>query len=118
MMPLNIVEAHYIQQKGNNITAMLSIEKDGQMHECSAKGNCRLDAVSNAIKLEMGYSYALETYTEHSLEDMGSGSQAVSYIGLKWKNGSTSWGAGLDTDIIRSGIKALVSAINNKPQED
>lgn len=118
MMPLHIVEAHYIQQKGNNITAMLSIEKDGQMHECSAKGNGRLDAVSNAIKLEMGYSYALETYTEHSLEDMGSGSQAVSYIGLKWKNGSTSWGAGLDTDIIRSGIKALVSAINNKPQED
>ena len=79
------------------------------------QGNGRLDAVSNAIKLEMGYSYALETYTEHSLEDMGSGSQAVSYIGLKWKNGSTSWGAGLDTDIIRSGIKALVSAINNKP---
>ena len=27
MMPLHIVEAHYIQQKGNNITAMLSIEK-------------------------------------------------------------------------------------------
>ena len=29
------------------------------------------------------------------------------------KNGTASWGAGFDTDIIRAGIKALVSAFNN-----
>lgn len=116
--PINVIEAHYVQQKGNNITAMVTIEKDGEVYDSTAKGNGRLDAVSNAIKLLTGYSYALETYTEHSLEDMGSGSQAVSYIGLKWKNDQMSWGAGQDTDIIRSGIKALVSAINNKPEKE
>jgi len=35
---------------------------------------------------------------------------------LKWADGSVSWGAGTDTDIIMAGIKALISAVNNRPE--
>ena len=46
--------------------------------------------------------------------DEGSTSRAASYVGLVWGDNTVTWGAGTDTDIIVAGIKALVSAINNK----
>ena len=49
----------------------------------------------------------------HSLDE-GSTSRAASYVGLVWGDNTVTWGAGTDTDIIVAGIKALVSAINNK----
>jgi 2-isopropylmalate synthase len=113
MDPMELVDAHFIQKKG--IFAVVSLEINGEHIEESAKGNGRLDAVSNAIKAATGVRFTLESYSEHSL-DMGSSSRAVSYVGLKWANGEFSWGAGMDTDIINAGIKALVSAVNNRPE--
>ncbi|MBQ1207569.1 MAG: 2-isopropylmalate synthase [Lachnospiraceae bacterium] len=110
--PVNLIEAHFIQKKG--IFAVVSLDINGEHIEESAKGNGRLDAVSNAIQKATGTNFTLETYAEHSLE-MGSTSRAVSYVGLRWEDGSASWGAGTDTDIITAGIKALVSAVNNRP---
>ena len=55
----------------------------------------------------------MENYSEHSLDE-GSTSRAASYVGLTWGDGTVTWGAGTDTDIIVAGVKALVSAINNK----
>ena len=91
----------------------MTIEKDGQQRELSAMGNGRLDAVSNAIKAGTGMDFSIEAYTEHSLTT-GSTSQAATYVGLKWADGTVTWGAGTDNDIIVASIKALVSAINNK----
>ena len=76
-------------------------------------GNGRLDAVANAIQSATGMEFHLENYSEHSLDE-GSTSRAASYVGLTWGDGTVTWGAGTDTDIIVAGVKALVSAINNK----
>ena len=40
--------------------------------------------------------------------------RACSYVGLNWASGEETWGCGTHTDIIVAGIKALVSAINNR----
>ena len=69
--------------------------------------------MSNAVKAGTGLEFTIETYTEHSLTQ-GSTSQAATYVGLAWGDGSVTWGAGTDNDIIVASIKALVSAINNK----
>ena len=42
-----------------------------------------------------------------------SSSRAIAYVGLRGEDGKLSWGAGLDPDIIRASIDALVTAINN-----
>ena len=110
--PLNVLEAHFIQKKGIYAVGTFS-QNGGPGEEWSAAGNGRLDAISNAIKAHTGYDFTLIEYSEHSL-DSGSSSRAMSYVGLKWSNGTVTWGAGSDTDIITAGIKALVSAINNK----
>ena len=109
--PLNVAEAHFIQKQG--ITASVTLELNGSTREIVAIGNGRLDAVANAIQTATGMDFHLEQYSEHSL-DGGSTSRAASYVGLVWGDGTTTWGAGTDTDIIVAGIRALVSAINNK----
>ena len=110
--PMNIPEAHFIQKNG--IFAAVTVTMpDGITKETSAQGNGRLDAVCNALKKATGQDFTIETYSEHSLQH-GSTSEAAAYVGLRWGDGAVTWGAGTDTDIIRAGIKAMVSAANNK----
>ena len=109
--PLRVVEAHFAQVNG--ITATVTLDLNGQRKVVTSVGNGRLDAVANAIQSATGMDFHLESYSEHSLDE-GSTSRAASYVGLAWGDGSMTWGAGTDTDIIVAGIRALVSAINSK----
>lgn len=108
--PVAVREAHYVQQNG--IEASVTLEYDGRTAVAKDNGNGRLDAVSNAVSSYLGISYSIETYTQHSLE-VGSQSKAVSYIEIKTPQGESFWGTAVDTDITRSSVKALISAINN-----
>lgn len=110
--PLSLCDYHFVRS-GNQIKAILTVEYNGEVRDISADGNGRLDAVSNAIRKNLGISYSNLTYTEHALEE-GSTSKAVSYVGILNDNGKMSWGAGIHDDIIASSIYALFSAINNR----
>ena len=111
--PLNVPEAHFIQNSDGSITASVVITSGGSTIKCNATGNGRLDAVATAIEQQTGMHFTLVHYSEHAL-DSDTNSRACSYVGLKWASGEESWGCGTHTDIIVAGIKALVSAINNK----
>ena len=87
------------------------LEINGKPVTYQARGNGRLDAISNALQENLGISYRDLTYSEHALE-IGSTSRAMAYIGIKAENGQVTWGAGMDTDIITASAMALVSAIN------
>ena len=107
---LDIREAHFIQ--GRSLKAVVTVNTGGQEYEWYAAGNGRLNAVNNAIKQGLGLDYSLETYSDQSL-GKSSDATALSYVGLLWPDGSRTWGAGTDPDILFSGILALASAINN-----
>ena len=92
---------------------MTSSYEDEPSIVTDAIGNGRLDAVSNALKAAYNLDYSLEVYSEHALE-RSSSSRAIAYVGLQWPDGRMTWGAGLDSDIIRASIDALVTAVNNK----
>ncbi len=104
-----IVECHF-KQVEDGIVAEATIHHDEQIRKVKANGNGRLDAVSNAIKQYFGISYELSIYEEHSLTK-GSSSKAVSYVGVV-SDGVTKFGVGVDEDIIKSSISALVVAVN------
>lgn len=109
--PLDVPDAHFVQQNG--ILANVTICLNGACHQASGHGNGRLDAISNAIKGFTGMDFSIEHYSEHSLSQ-GSSSDAAAYVGIRWEDDTINWGAGTDSDIIRAGIKALVSAINQR----
>ena len=103
-----IDECHFKQVDG--ITAEVTINHAGESKVITSNGNGRLDAVSNAIKQYFNISYELSFYEEHSLTK-GSSSKAVAYVGIIC-NGKTFWGVGIDPDIIRASIEALIVAVN------
>ena len=90
---------------------VVDLEIDGKMVTFNARGNGRLDAVSNAIHENTDVQYTDLTYSEHALE-IGANSRAMAYIGITGTDGRIVWGAGMDTDIITASIMALFSAIN------
>ena len=111
--PCEVTEAHYKQNDDGTITAKITaVTQPGEVNRIiEADGNGRLNAVANALKSALEIDFVLETYEEHALE-RHSNSEAVSYISIV-AGGKTYWGAGRHSDIIVSGVRALVSAINN-----
>ena len=109
--PYNITEVHFKQHNG--IIAEVTVAYNGEEKVAIAAGNGRLNAVSNALKKQQfRLNYDLITYQEHALEQSSS-SRAIAYVGIRDKNENLYWGAGVNQDIIRASINALLTAINN-----
>ncbi len=104
----DIPECHFQQRDG--IDAVVTIEQDGKRTEAVGHGNGRLDAVSNALKAHFKIEYELTDYEQHAVSRTTS-SKAMSYVSIMVDE-QIIWGAGLDEDIIKSSIYALMAAIN------
>ena len=109
--PYKLIDFSLSKQQDGSIKGQIHISVHGEEKTIEGEGNGRLDAVSNALQKEFGIKYTDLTYSEHAM-DIGATSRAMSYIGITAENGEISWGAGMDTDIITSSVKALISAIN------
>lgn len=109
----DITECHFKQENG--IQAEVTIEQSGERKVIRTGGNGRLDAVSNAVKNFFGISYELSVYEEHAISK-GSSSKAAAYVGIV-HDGKFYWGVGINEDIIKSSIDALVSATNKLAKE-
>ena len=101
-------ECHFKQENG--MVADAVIHHNGNDRRIVGVGNGRLDAGSNAIKHYFDVDYQLAFYEEHSLTK-GSSSRAVAYVGIIY-NKKKYWGVGIDADIIKASIEALVVAVN------
>lgn len=110
----DIPECHFKQTGG--ITAEVTIAQGQGRHVVTASGNGRLDAVSNALKAHFGMEYRLTGYEEHAVS-AGSASKAAAFVGIS-RGGKVHWGVGIDEDIIKSSVAALVAAVNNLKGEE
>jgi 2-isopropylmalate synthase len=109
--PIDVVEAHFSQVGG--LSTVITVQVGEERHIFRAAGNGRLDAISNALKANLGLEYELVTYKEHALQT-GSNAQAIAYVGIRYGNDRISWGAGTHDDIMAASVNALVSAINRR----
>ena len=98
------------RENAEGVEATVTLRYRGVDQTVTASGNGSLDAVSNAIRGVIGKDYVLDTYTQHALEEKST-SRAASYVSITL-DGKTYWGAGVDSDIIMSSVKALISAVN------
>jgi len=108
--PIEFVKYSYANSDEHE--TIVKVLVDGAVKELSGKGHGRLDSIIDALQQNLNLSFSNLVYSEHALE-VGSKSQAVSYIGIQSADGATHWGCGVDPDIMTSSVKALFSAINN-----
>lgn len=97
-------------EEKDGVIAEATIHHGGNDRKLTGVGNGCLDAVSNALKHYFDISYELAFYEEHSLTK-GSSSKAVAYVGVIC-NKKKYWGVGINADIIKASVEALVVAVN------
>lgn len=98
-------------EQGSSADVEAVIAVNGETKVVSAAGNGPLDAFCGALKAGLGCEFTLCGYHEHALTK-GSGSKAVAYIETELPDGRRFWGAGVDTDILVTSIKATLSSLN------
>lgn len=107
--PLEMLDYHFIRSEQMMVT--LSIKYNGSERDIMGRGNGRLDAVANALRQNLGLTFDILDYNEHSLS-AGSSSKAVAYVEIMDCMEEDRFGVGVHDDIIAASIHALVSAIN------
>ena len=106
---VKVVNEQYLPT-GEGVTGNVTVSVGGVETTHFVTGNGRLDCVSNALKAATGKAFTLESYTGHALEETSS-AKAASYVSVT-AGGKTFWGVGIHGDIMKSSVKALVSALN------
>jgi 2-isopropylmalate synthase len=91
-----------------------TLEVNGEEISLHAKGNGPLDAFCTAVK-GITEQWKLVSYHEHALNG-GSSAKAAAYIEIQTPEGISTWGTGVDTDIIIASIKAVLSSLNRSYQ--
>lgn len=107
--PLEFVNYKFVQH--DDFQTTITIKMNDNVQEFIGEGNGRLDAISNALRSKLGIKFTKLIYKEHA-QELGSKSNAVSYVGITAPDGTVYWGCGIDVDIMTSSVKALFSAIN------
>lgn len=108
--PLEFMKYQF--KKYEDFQTTLTIQVNNDILDISGEGNGRLDAISNALQTSLGVHYSDLAYKEHA-QEIGSRSNAVSYVGITDEEGKVHWGCGIDVDIMNSSVRALFSAVNN-----
>ncbi|QYM79880.1 2-isopropylmalate synthase [Horticoccus luteus] len=97
--------------RGHEVTCQAELFWNGERRLISGVGNGPVAAFVHALGTADLPPFKLLSYTQHSLEQ-GEESRAVSYVEVKTADGRNCFGAGIDENIERAPLKALVSALN------
>lgn len=95
-----------------------TLSVDGTFRVVNGGGNGPLSALLDALKAHLDLDLTVREYSEHTIGE-GQTAKAASYVELvetKREPGLRQegwWGAGMDTDITGSGLRAVLSAVNN-----
>jgi 2-isopropylmalate synthase len=107
--PIEFINYSYKQH--DDYQTAVTIRANGQVQEFVGGGKGRLDAISKCLQTNLDVPFTNLVYREHALS-VGSGSEAVAFIGITGTDGTVYWGCGMDVDIMTCSVKALFSAMN------
>ncbi|MDI3360214.1 2-isopropylmalate synthase [Lelliottia sp. V89_10] len=97
------------QQDGQQrLTATIAVE--GGTRQLEGQGNGLLSAAASGISRWLNTPFVIKDYHEHSL-GARSDSRSVAYIRCLFQDGSSRWGVGIDNDVARASLQALLNAV-------
>jgi len=96
-----------------NDTVILNacIEKEGEMHTIEGSGNGPISAFVDALAQKGWKDFTLKDYRQHSIGS-GSKTEAAAYVQIANTEGFRFYGCGIDANIEKAGLKAVISAYN------
>lgn len=98
-----------------------TVSVDGALRVVRGDGNGPLSALLDALRMHLDIDFQVREYSEHAIGE-GSNVKAASYVEIvrggqevkdARKSSESWWGVGVDSDIAGSGLRAVLSAVNN-----
>ena len=84
---------------------------NGEEKNFDGEGNGIVDAFCKILNREFGLSFNVAHYSEHAME-YGNQSKAITYIQIFDADQKAHFGVGISTNIAKSSLRAIVSAVN------
>ncbi|HTI99014.1 MAG TPA: 2-isopropylmalate synthase [Dongiaceae bacterium] len=97
--------------KNGAVTCQAKVLRAGKEIALSGNGNGPLAALVQAFGQTDAPRFEIANYSEHALS-AGETASAIAYIQVKFADGKTRWGAGVDTNIELASVRAVLSALN------
>lgn len=108
--PLNVV--HYNENAtADNVDLEIDVCHNGENKKLTGQGNGIIDAFCKALVENIGVEFEIANYSEHAME-AGNKSKAITYIQITDKEGKAYYGVGISSNIAKSSLRAIVSAVN------
>src|SRR4051812_20683445 len=99
------------ESQNGAVRCKATLLRDGESVQFSGEGNGPLAALVHGFGTAGVPRFEITDYSEHALS-AGEEAAAIAYIQIKHGNGTTKWGAGVDTNIELASVKAVLSALN------
>lgn len=109
--PLKLEKFRNIPTQSGQVECRAHVLWNGEAKEWRGYGNGPIDAFVEALSDAGVLQFDILNFAEHSLEG-GAEARAVAYIQIGQNDGSTFYGAAIDTSTVLASIKAVVSAVN------
>ena len=95
----------------DSLSLEAKIEKEGEAYSIQGTGNGPISAFVNALDEKGWKDFTLKDYRQHSIGS-GSKTEAAAYVQISGQQGINVYGCGIDPNIEKAGLKALISAYN------
>lgn len=111
--PLSLI-SYSTSENENILNLKAKILLNGKEMNIEGSGNGPINAFVQALDHNELKQFKLTDYRQHSIGE-GSATRSATYIRLMNNNGKNRYGCGIDSSIEKSGLLALISAINRLP---
>jgi 2-isopropylmalate synthase len=111
--PLSLI-SYSTSETENILNIKAKILLNGKEMNIEGSGNGPINAFVQALDNNELKQFKLTDYRQHSIGE-GSATRSATYIRLMNNNGKNRYGCGIDSSIEKSGLLALISAINRLP---
>ncbi|BBS38429.1 2-isopropylmalate synthase [Enterobacter cloacae] len=98
-------------QQDGQLRLTANIIAQGEVRQLDGQGNGLLSAAANGLSRWVNAPFVIKDYHEHTLGER-SDSRSVAYIRCLFQDGSSRWGVGIDSDVARASLQALLNAIS------
>ncbi|WP_320726679.1 2-isopropylmalate synthase [Enterobacter sp. 118C5] len=98
-------------QQDGQLRLTASIYTQGGTRQLEGQGNGLLSAAAQGLSRWVNAPFVIKDYHEHTLGER-SDSRSVAYIRCLFQDGTSSWGVGIDSDVARASLQALLNAVS------
>jgi 2-isopropylmalate synthase len=111
--PRLLLNDYRCRSEGGELLLQGEVRQGEKRKLLEGRGKGLLSAAVNALNRAFNVTLSIEDYHEHTLGKQ-SDSRSVAYLRCILPDGQTSWGVGIDADVARASLQALLNALSHR----